>query len=240
MEQENDNLDIDVGDLFLNKSYTKKPIEYFGVDILVNVLNSASTDFDLTGQVIWPAAQVLTQYIISNQHEYRDKNILEVGSGVGVCGLFLARLGQPCTLSDNNETVMELLRMNVQESIDRGYPCKEVTLDWGVEKDINNCLSSDPNGYDYIIGSDVVYWQTSIVPLFETVDKLLHKSSTSRFIICYQSRSTQTDNYLLKKAQEYGFSFEFIPIESFLNRDYLTFTDSTISIINLIIFKRNE
>ncbi|KAN0041689.1 hypothetical protein ACTFIV_004235 [Dictyostelium citrinum] len=246
-EQQNngdDNDDMNVGDLFLNKSYVKKTIEYFGVNVKLNVLDSASTDFDLTGQVIWPSAQVLTQYIIKNQDEYKNKKILEVGSGVGVCGLFLAKLGQPCTLSDNNEIVLDLLRLNVEESTADGYKCDCIKLDWGNQEDMDNCLhkskeKDDIGGFDMIIGSDIVYWKIGIVPLFKTVSYLLKHNDNSRFITCYQSRSTQTDNYLLEQATLHGFEYEFKPIETFLDRSLLSFNeDSTISIINLIIFKR--
>ncbi|KAM9977015.1 hypothetical protein ACTFIR_010867 [Dictyostelium discoideum] len=242
-----DNDDMSVGDLFLNKSYVKKTLEYFGVNVNLNVLDSASTDFDLTGQVIWPSAQVLTQYIIKNQEEYKNKKILEVGSGVGVCGLFLAKLGQPCTLSDNNEIVLDLLRLNVEESTADGYKCDCIKLDWGNQEDMDNCLlkskdddNSAAGGFDMIIGSDIVYWKIGIVPLFKTVSYLLkHNDDNSRFVTCYQSRSTQTDNYLLEQATLHGFEYEFKPIETFLDRSLLTFNeDSTISIINLIIFKR--
>ncbi|KAK5580801.1 hypothetical protein RB653_000825 [Dictyostelium firmibasis] len=240
-----DNDDINVGDLFLNKSYVKKTIEYFGVDVKLNVLDSAATDFDLTGQVIWPSAQVLTQYIIKNQEEYKNKKILEVGSGVGVCGLFLARLGQPCTLSDNNEIVLDLLRLNVEESTADGYKCDCMKLDWGNQDDMDKCLLKskedycDNGGFDMIIGSDIVYWKIGIIPLFKTVSHLLKFNDDSRFIICYQSRSTQTDNYLLEQATLHGFQYEFKPIDTFLDRSLLTFKEeSSISIINLIIFKR--
>ncbi|EAL64861.1 hypothetical protein DDB_G0285209 [Dictyostelium discoideum AX4] len=241
-----DNDDMSVGDLFLNKSYVKKTLEYFGVNVNLNVLDSASTDFDLTGQVIWPSAQVLTQYIIKNQEEYKNKKILEVGSGVGVCGLFLAKLGQPCTLSDNNEVVLDLLRLNVEESTADGYKCDCIKLDWGNQEDMDNCLlkskdnDNSAGGFDMIIGSDIVYWKIGIVPLFKTVSYLLkHNDENSRFVTCYQSRSTQTDNYLLEQATLHGFEYEFKPIETFLDRSLLTFNeDSTISIINLIIFKR--
>ncbi|KYQ92382.1 hypothetical protein DLAC_06352 [Tieghemostelium lacteum] len=251
MSDNNNNNDSDsmFGDLFLNKSYIKKTIKYFDVEIVVNVLNSASTDFDLTGQVIWPAAQVLTQYMIQkkNEHIYagatnEQLETLELGAGAGVCGLFLSRLGKNCVLSDNNEVVLDLLRMNVEESCQRGYPCKELKIDWGDNQDIQQCLNRYPNGFDIIFGSDICYWKTSIIPLFQTVSALLSHKSTSTFLLCYQSRSTQTDQYLLEQASLHNFTYEFIDINSFVNTEYLTFKDqdTTLSIIYLIKFYRKQ
>eukprot|EP01132_Coremiostelium_polycephalum_P001405 gene1405-1774_t len=205
-------------------------------------------DFDLTGQVIWPAAQVLTQYILKgNRGEYTNRKILELGSGVGVCGLFLARLGEKCVLSDNNDVVMDLLQMNVRDSCQRGYECSAVKLDWGNETDMSNVLKEyDDKGFDIIIGSDIVYWQSSIIPLFTTVSRLLSNSDNENncFILCYQSRSGQTDKFLIQQSEIFGFTHEYIPIDdnsSFIDKNLFTFKEtSTLSIISLIKFKRKK
>ncbi|EFA80249.1 hypothetical protein PPL_07074 [Heterostelium album PN500] len=239
-------------DLFINKVYTKKEVECCGLSVNLYVLNSASTDYDLTGQVIWPAAKMLTRYIVNNSNIYDPNNpILEVGSGVGVCGLFLARLGKRCILSDYNDIVVDLLKMNIEQSTKDGYPtCECIKLDWSNQSDIENTFKQSTNseGFDTIIGSDVVYWQSSIEPLFQTVNQLLSHKESSSFILCYQSRSSQTDQYLIDKSVEYGFIHYLVPTDTIFKVDQSSTTENQtslliedeylLSIMKFIIFKR--
>jgi len=52
-------------------------------------LKASSTDYDLTGQIIWKAADILSKYIIDEMGEsiLKDKIVLELGSGPGLCAL---------------------------------------------------------------------------------------------------------------------------------------------------------
>jgi predicted nicotinamide N-methyase len=48
---------------------------------------SATTDFDLTGQIIWPSAIDLGRFIIDNALLFKGKNVLELGAGAGLSGI---------------------------------------------------------------------------------------------------------------------------------------------------------
>ncbi|EGG15356.1 hypothetical protein DFA_10190 [Cavenderia fasciculata] len=213
-----DDTDYSSGDLFLNKTYVQKTLECSGCTINVKMLDTASTDYDLTGQIIWPAAKLLTQYIVSKREEYQNGSILEVGSGVGICGLFVARVNPNSVVSDNNDIVMELLEENAQLSRTDGYPCQAVKLEWGDMANIES-VKKQYGTFDTILGADVVYWRTSIIPLFLTIQQLLTDSSSASYILCYQSRSSQTDTYLLEQASLHGFNYEFIDHQSFFNNN---------------------
>ena len=75
---------------------------------------AASTDYDLTGQVLWPGAKFLGFYLVSNKHLFEDKIILEVGSGSGLCGLVCSQIAKQTMLTDGNDIVMRLLEKNKQ------------------------------------------------------------------------------------------------------------------------------
>ncbi len=57
---------MDIADLFLDLDYKPENFIYNDINIEILSLKSASTDHDLTGQVIWPAAIELSKYIIKN------------------------------------------------------------------------------------------------------------------------------------------------------------------------------
>jgi hypothetical protein len=45
------------------------------------------------------------------------------------------------------------------------------------------------------------------------VSALLSKKENAVFILCYQSRATITDEYLLEQSKEFGFEHEFSVLE---------------------------
>ena len=52
-------------------------------------MKTSSTDYDLTGQIIWKAADILSKYILDGfgERELKGKTVLELGSGPGLCAL---------------------------------------------------------------------------------------------------------------------------------------------------------
>ena len=69
---------------------------------------------DLTGQCIWEAADVLSQYICDSlAKDFEGKNVIEVGSGTGLCGLVSANYAQNVVLTDYQEVVLKLIDMNI-------------------------------------------------------------------------------------------------------------------------------
>ncbi|KAL9403636.1 hypothetical protein Peur_000608 [Populus x canadensis] len=50
----------------------------------LNICEAA--DFDLTGQLVWPGALLLNDYLAKNVEMLQGCSIIELGSGVGVGG----------------------------------------------------------------------------------------------------------------------------------------------------------
>jgi len=40
-------------------------------------------DYDLTGQLVWPGAGILNDYLVNHSHLLDDISVIELGSGVG-------------------------------------------------------------------------------------------------------------------------------------------------------------
>ena len=57
----------------------------------VYALNTASTDFDLTGQVIWQAANIMGAWLVEEHlPHFENATILELGAGPGLAGVIAA------------------------------------------------------------------------------------------------------------------------------------------------------
>jgi hypothetical protein len=64
-------------------SYVTKEFVLGPHTIKVMCLQASSTDFDLTGQLIWPGAELLNNYLVQNFHILQGLSVIELGSGVG-------------------------------------------------------------------------------------------------------------------------------------------------------------
>jgi len=159
----------------------EKRLELYGVgnwDIFVNRLEQIGEEYikEFPFWVkIWEASIVLADHLIQIGLE-KEKEILEIGAGMGVTGLFLAAFGHKVTITDHEEDALELLRMNVEQNRLNNVSVKK--LDWD---------NPDLTGkYDIICGSELIYNETSIEPVINLFRKYLQPEGT--VFIAHDSR----------------------------------------------------
>eukprot|EP01120_Amphizonella_sp_Union-15-10_P010387 TRINITY_DN4141_c0_g1_i1.p1 TRINITY_DN4141_c0_g1~~TRINITY_DN4141_c0_g1_i1.p1 ORF type:complete len:252 (-),score=37.52 TRINITY_DN4141_c0_g1_i1:12-710(-) len=210
----NEDSDIFDPNLFLNLNYTEKTFTFEEHEIKLSLLPSSTTDYDLTGQVVWPAAHIMCRFIIQNQETLRGAKVLELGSGTGLCGILASRFSGSVTLTDHDPVVLKLLETNVTDLRNNASGnCSATKLFWGKEKHLSNFT---PFGYDIVIGSDIVFWQSGIEPMLHTVNRLLSKREDAKLILSYKVRALNSERFLLERAVEFGFLIQNVPLESFM------------------------
>lgn len=168
-----------------------------------------------TGLTLWRAAPILCQFLMDNADVYvKNKNILELGAGLGLCGILAGVLqARRVYITDGDSASLKGLRENVDrndipEPSDR-VKCRQ--LRWGVNLDqFSRHIASDVRGddsrFDMIMGSDIIYVETIIDPLFTTVDALLTLGGTGTFILAYARRNVKIDT-VLSAAVRYNFEW---------------------------------
>ncbi len=108
-------------------------------------LGISDAQWSLFGQ-LWPAGNVLMH--LMSEFDIDGRRVLEIGCGIGLASLILARRGADITATDIHPEVAELLRENAASNGIDDIPF--VRLDW-----------NDPNDelgrFDLIIGADVLY-----------------------------------------------------------------------------------
>lgn len=63
-------------------------------------LAALAADYDLTGQIMWPAAQLLADYLAANTHIMTGcPCALELGSGLGFPGILAGQAGPLCRMT---------------------------------------------------------------------------------------------------------------------------------------------
>ncbi|XP_024370763.1 uncharacterized protein [Physcomitrium patens] len=208
---------------FVDETYVEKEFVVGAHTIKVLCLQCSSTDYDLTGQLVWPGAGILNDYLVSHSNVLDGVSVIELGSGVGVgrllmtvheCGdllvdvgvedhsvkglngLLCARYSRHVVMTDHNTTVLKVMKKNVElqgDTLQSKVDCEE--LDWGNEVHVGHIKETYPDGFDLILGADICYHQSAVKPLFATVKALmeLRPVGSCKFILGYVSRFKSND-----------------------------------------------
>ncbi|CAN0062921.1 unnamed protein product, partial [Sphacelaria rigidula] len=95
------------------------------VSILVRpVKERQHSQFDV-GFQMWPAAVILSRWLCAHPGVLRGRSVLEVGAGLGLCGITAAHLASTVTLSDFNPKVLRALEANV--ALNAGWTSNSAT-----------------------------------------------------------------------------------------------------------------
>jgi predicted nicotinamide N-methyase len=119
---------------------------------------------------VWEASIVLADHLCQLGWD-KQKQILEIGAGMGIAGLFLGAFGHRVTITDYDDDALQLLQMNVELNKLRHVLVKK--LDW-------NAPDLDEK-YDVICGSELLYRETFIEPLIRLLKEYLRPGGTAIF-----------------------------------------------------------
>ncbi|XP_059665423.1 uncharacterized protein LOC132311523 [Cornus florida] len=196
---------------FINDNYELTTFTFGSQIFELFCLQSASTDFDLTGQMVWPGALLLNDYLSKNAEILQGCSVIELGSGVGITGILCSRFCREVVLTDHNEEVLKILKKNIElhSSSENSNCCAGLIaekLEWGNSDQLNQILQRDLKGFDLILGADICFQQNSVPLLFDTVKQLLHvrRGGQCKFILAYVSRAKTMDAMVVSEALGHG------------------------------------
>ncbi|EGC35383.1 hypothetical protein DICPUDRAFT_152320 [Dictyostelium purpureum] len=190
-----------------------------------------------TGLLPWPASRILSQFISKYNDQFKNKNVVELGSGVGLCGLVSSKYSNFTLFTDGDEKSLPLLQDNVEANKDLYKDSKNKPnverLFWGKTDTLEKFKEQYQSKFEFdiVIGSDLIYVDDSIEPLFYTVDSILSKSQSNSptFYLSFLDRKNHLP-VLKSVSQKYNFTMESIEL------NFLNYEPSTMS--KMFIFKR--
>ena len=140
---------------------------------------------------VWPGSVSLARFLVDVRPDLvRGKRVIELGCGVGLAGISVAKLCDPgsVVLTDRASVapvVTGAIILNQVESI-----ASFATFDWGCVEDLqkfNQQVNTCPVGETVIIGSELVYAEEQ-EPLLNAIEAVV----TGTFVLAYTERS-ETD-----------------------------------------------
>lgn len=163
-----------------------------GVETLtaIHIFEPAYSSGAGLGWKTWNAAVVLVEYLGLHVDSFVGKDVLELGCGTGLSGIFCAKFGARSVLmTDYNETVLETVAANGTRNDLPNLAFKRLDwLDLLRQKDASETSLIDWPTFDAIIGSDIVYdpEHADIVP--KVLDILLAHNDHARAYIAVGPR----------------------------------------------------
>ena len=117
---------------------------------------------------VWPSAIALLNLLQKHPILIKDKNVIELGAGIGLPSLMMADIAKSIQISDYNLDAVELLRKNIEYL--ELENAEALQLDW-------NAL---PEAIypEVVILSDVNYDPTQFETLTKLIERFLHQGST--------------------------------------------------------------
>jgi len=111
---------------------------------------------------------VLSRYILRKKDYLDGKQVLELGTGVGIAGIttLLQEKADFVMLTDYNNNVLQNTIFNMKLNKAWGVKSSVLNLDW-------RCYKKFEFNFDLIIGSDIVYEGCPLQELYELIKKAL-------------------------------------------------------------------
>jgi predicted nicotinamide N-methyase len=112
---------------------------------------------------LWPASMAMSSYLMENPSLVLNKEVLEIGCGLGLAGISAKLAGGRVLLTDYLQEAVGVAAKNWEQNFD-DEPNVQI-IDW----------NHPPHGkqFDVIIGADVLYDKTNHGPLIEFFNKML-------------------------------------------------------------------
>ncbi|KAM3963095.1 protein-lysine N-methyltransferase EEF2KMT [Aphomia sociella] len=179
-----------------------------------------------TGMRTWEAAFMLGDWALCNKELFRDKRVLELGSGVGFTGIVISKFCEPrefimtdChndvlkTICENikiNFSKMEMMENNEYTSfINEKCALGTMYLDWNDMKNISLRYKSP----DIIIGADIVYDPSILIPLCRVIQTFAQRNKKIEVYIASVIRNETTFQQFLSTLESTGLVYEKIQQE---------------------------
>lgn len=117
---------------------------------------------------LWPAAMVLSRFILDNPAYIKSKNLLELAGGLGLPSLFAASLASSVICSDYDTKAVAFIRDNI--ALNQIENMEGQQINWTNPPSDINC--------DVLLLSDINYNPNDFAVLFAMIESMLSKGIT--------------------------------------------------------------
>lgn len=167
---------------------------------------------DSTGLTIWRAADRLCEYMVAHQEAFRGRRVLELGCGLGVVAILLAKLqldNPQIVATDGDDKSMQLLQRNMHATGCADGNLVPAELLWSTNPEELAPFLARFEPFDLVLAADVIYDDAQVAPLCSTAAALLLRSPEARFYLAFARRNVPVGDFL-SAAEAAGLAWEVV------------------------------
>lgn len=157
----------------------------------LRIEHSQSTILQLVGLQVWRGAFLLNDYVLHYRDLFRDKCVLELGSGVGITGILAAIYCKEVFCTDLNiGGILELIRANVEHNRQHLQLQADIQVQ---ELDFKNCawdpeLVNRIKRTDFVLAADTIYDDEITAAFCNTINGLFGLNSDLKMLVALEKR----------------------------------------------------
>jgi predicted nicotinamide N-methyase len=187
--------EINFGDNIIKIAEIKDPSVYFDA-----LLKNDASHPDVVDEKIpywcelWPSSMGLSEFLVKNSRLVKNKTVLEIGCGLGLCGIVAAKSGGSVMLTDYIQQAIDFAAYNWKQNFKTSPNTK--LLDW-----------RKPEGFepvDVLLASDVAYESRSFKYLINAFKKLVKKNG----LILISEPNRKFTKEFFQKLKDNGFQLK--------------------------------
>ncbi|KAG2183440.1 hypothetical protein INT43_006446, partial [Umbelopsis isabellina] len=197
-------LGMEIGNARASKIDRTSAFQYNGLSQSIVIIEDTSGG---CGGKTWEAADVSCNYLIwkheqDNHSAFKNKRILELGSGTGLVGLVLGAICNPSGAKEivitDQLPMLALMENNITANGLNGIVSAKI-LDWGTS--LPTWMNEKP---DIIIASDCVYLEVAFQPLIDTLFMLSNEKT--EIYLCYKRRRKADKRFFVLARKKFTFT----------------------------------
>jgi len=145
-------------------------INYLGLKILksthpkVRKIKRTQTGHSAHGNKVWRSSFALIEYLNNNPLKQQSQ-VLEIGCGWGITGLYLTK----------NQNA-DVTGIDTDSSVQPYFELQNTMNDCAMkfqQRSFESLIGNDLQNYQYIVGSDICFWDEMTKPLFDLIQRAI-------------------------------------------------------------------
>lgn len=120
---------------------------------------------------VWASGMALADVVLSRRHTLAGRNVLELGSGLGVTATAALEAGARVHAMDYSPLALAFCRVNAL--LNTGRAPSTLAVNWAVPDRPVMARAEALGGFTVILAADVLYESRDIDPLLVTIERLL-------------------------------------------------------------------